>query len=127
MKKLLILTCAVLVACIAVCTVAQVVLDNILTRAHEMNTAVFVALESGDEIHSREALVELATYWDEQQGILEVLCDHEDLHDVQSHIITARICLDYTDDEDFFTSVSLIGEGIEHLRDQEALHWANLL
>ena len=29
--------------------------------------------------------------------------------------------------EDFYATVALIGEGLEHIRDQEGLTWTNLL
>ena len=126
MRRLLILTLTTLLVCVAVCTASQIVIDRLLTRAHDMNTEIHMAMEEGDETAARDGLVALATYWDEYRGILEVLCDHEDLHNVGEHIIEARICMDYTDAEDFYTAVALIGEGIDHLMDQEKLTWSNL-
>ena len=92
MRRLLILTLATLLVCVAVCTASQIVIDRLLTRAHDMNTEIHMAMEKGDETAARDGLVALATYWDEYRGILEVLCDHEDLHNVGEHIIEARIC-----------------------------------
>ncbi len=126
MRRLLILTLATLLVCAAVCTASQIAIDRLLTRAHDMNTEIHAAMENGDATGARDGLVALATYWDEHREILEILCDHEDLHNVGEHIIEARICMDCADAEDFYTAVALIGEGIEHLMDQEKLSWSNL-
>lgn len=126
MRRLLILTLATLLVCAAVCTASQIAIDRLLTRAHDMNTEIHAAMENGDATGARDGLVALATYWDEHREILEILCDHEDLHNVGERIIEARICMDCADAEDFYTAVALIGEGIEHLMDQEKLSWSNL-
>ena len=84
-------------------------------------------MENGNISHARETLVALATLWDDHAVMLEMLCDHEDLHNVKERFIQAQICIEYTDMEDFYSTVSLIGEGIEHIRDQEGLTWTNLL
>ena len=68
----------------------------------------------------------LASLWDEKAALMEVLCFHDDLHEVKERIIQAEICIEYTDMEDFYGSVALIGEAIEHIRDQEALNLTNL-
>ena len=58
--------------------------------------------------------------------IRDRLCAHDDLHEVKERIIEAEICISYTAMEDFYGSVALIGEGIEHIREKEALSLANL-
>lgn len=125
MKRLAILTAAVLLVSLAICAGERLVVDPILKRAHALSTEVFVRMERGDVIAVREGLVELATIWDEHAGVLEVFCDHDDLHDVKQNIIQAEICMEYTDMEDFYASVALIGEGIEHIQDEEAASWTN--
>ena len=49
MRRLLILTLATLLVCVAVCTASQIVIDRLLTRAHDMNTEIHMAMEKGDE------------------------------------------------------------------------------
>lgn len=126
MRRLLIATIAVLVVCLGVCTWGLVTMNRILDDAHALTVEVFAAMEENDRTAVREGLVALATMWKEKSELLELLCDHDDLHNVGEHIIEARICLEYTDREDFFSKVALIGEGIEHIRDEEALTLANL-
>ena len=126
MKRLTITTIAVFVACIAVCTWALITLNGILDEAHEYTVEVFTQMENGNVIAAREGLVALANLWEEKMTLLEVLCAHDDLHEVKERIIEAEICISYTDMEDFYANVSLIGEALEHIRDGEALRLTNL-
>ena len=126
MKRLTIITAAVFVLCIAVCTWALITLNGILDEAHGYTVDVFTQMEKGNVVAAREGLVALANLWDEKMTLLEVLCAHDDLHEVKERIIQAEICVSYTDMEDFYASISLIGEAIEHIRDGEALRLTNL-
>ena len=126
MKRLTIATDAVFVACIAVCSWALITLNGILDEAHEYTVEVFTQMERGNVTAAREGLVALATLWDENMTLLEVLCSHDDLHEVKERIIQAEICVSYTDMEDFYSSIALIGEAIEHIREGEALRLTNL-
>lgn len=127
MKRTAIVTAIVLILSVAVCTASLCVLNGILDEAHGLSTGVFVSMENGDVTAAREGLVALATLWDDHATLMEMLCAHDDLHEVKERIIQAEICIEYTDMEDFYSMVALIGEGIEHIRDQEGLTWTNLL
>jgi len=127
MKRLAWTVIAVFAACMGLCAAAQWGLNAILDEAHEMTTEVFVAMEEDGPETAKELLVELASLWDERAGMMELLCDHDDIHEVKERIIQARICVDYTDLEEFYSAVALVGEGIEHIRDKEGLKSANLL
>ena len=126
MKRLAIQTAAVLTVCLIVCTVSLIGLNRTLDEAHDMATVIYAAMENGKKDEAREQLVALATFWDDRAAVLELLCSHDDLHEVKEHIIQARICIDYKDPEEFYSAVALIGEGIEHIRDEEALSLSNL-
>jgi len=125
-KRLLITTIAVFAACIALCTWSLITRNGILDEAHDHTVEVFAQMEQGNVIAAKEGLVALANLWDEKMTLLEVLCAHDDLHEVKERIIEAEICISYTDMEDFYSNVSLIGEALEHIRDGEALRLTNL-
>lgn len=127
MKRLAVMIAVVLAASAAVCTGALAYLHGVLEEAHGLSTEIFVCMEEGDITAVREKLVELAAVWEESEGWMETFCDHDDLHEVKQRIIEAEICMEYTDMEDFYSSIALIGEGIEHIRDEEALSWTNLM
>lgn len=126
MKRLAIIISVVLALSLSICVASMHVLNGILDTAHELSTNIFVAMEAGDITAAREGLVALATLWDEKSTLMEMLCAHDDLHEVKERIIQAEICIEYTDMEDFYSAVALIGEGVEHIRDQEALTLTNL-
>ncbi len=126
MKRLAITTAIVLICSLALCTWALITLNGILDEAHEYTIEVFTQMEQGNVTAAREGLVALASLWDDNTKLLETLCAHDDLHEVKERIIQAEICLSYTDMEDFYASVALIGEAIEHIRDGEALRLTNL-
>lgn len=125
-KRLLIATVAVFIASVGLCTWSLFVLDDILDEAHEYTIEVFAQMEQGNVTAAREGLVALANLWAEKNDLLEILCAHDDLHEVKERIIEAEICISYTDMEDFYANVSLIGEAIEHIKDGEKLSLTNL-
>ena len=126
MKRLTITTIAVLAACVILCTWSLVTLNGILDEAHWYTVEVFTQMEQGNITAAREGLIALANLWEENETLLEVLCAHDDLHEVKERIIEAEICISYTDMEDFYANVSLIGEAIEHIKDGEKLKLTNL-
>lgn len=126
MKKLVITTTAVFAVSMTLCIWSLITLNGILDEAHWYTVEVFTQMEEGNVIAAREGLVALANLWEENETLLEVLCAHDDLHEVKERIIEAEICISYTDMEDFYANVSLIGEAIEHIRDGEALKLTNL-
>lgn len=125
-KRLLMTTIAVFLLCIALCAWSLITLNGILDEAHEYTVEVFTQMEKGNVTAAREGLTALANLWDGKMTVLELLCAHDDLHEVKERIIQAEICVSYTDMEDFYASVALIGEAIEHIRDGEALRLTNL-
>lgn len=125
-KRLLITTVIVFAACIALCTWSLIALNGILDEAHEYTVEVFAQMEQGNVTAAREGLIALANLWDERMTLMELICAHDDLHEVKERIIEAEICVSYTDMEDFYANVSLIGEALEHIRDGEALRLTNL-
>lgn len=126
MKRLIVTTAIVLALSLGLCTWSLVTLNGILDEAHGYTVRVFTQMEKGNVTAAREGLVALANLWDERMTLMEILCAHDDLHEVKERIIQAEICISYTDMEDFYASVSLIGEAIEHIRDGEALRLTNL-
>lgn len=126
MKRLMITMAVLLAGCLGICTWSLITLNGVLDEAHEYTVEVFTQMEMGNVIAAREGLVALANLWDEKSTMMELLCAHDDLHEVKERIIQAEICISYTDMEDFYSSVALIGEALEHIRDGEALRLTNL-
>ena len=116
MKRLAIMTLLVLAVALAVCTASRLILVGILDEAEDLTTEIFTAMHEGSPTAALDGLVELATLWEEKTPVLSFLCPHEHLHEVESNIIQAEICITYTDMEDFYSSIALISESLAHIR-----------
>ena len=127
MKRLIAVTISVLTVSVLVCLGSLLSLDALLERAHDMATDVRVYWERGEEDAAREELVALATYWDRWRLLFEVMTDHDDLRDVKERIIQAQLNFAAGEREQFLSDIALVGEGIDHIREEESLHWSNLL
>ena len=126
MKRLRITVAAVLILSLAVCTAGLTIINRILDEAEASVTEIVLLMERGEEAAAREALTAMAERWDGRAGLMETLCEHDDLHAVRERMVQAKICMEYTDMEDFYASMALLGENIEHIRDEEALRLSNL-
>ena len=127
MKRLIILVCALLAVCVGGCALIQWRLGVLLDDAHIHTVRIHASMEEGNITRAKDDLVALATLWKDYSRLLELVCDHNDIHAVKTHIIQAHICINYTDMEEFYSAVALIGENIEHIRDSEGLSLFNIL
>ena len=127
MKRLIGITVVILAVSVAICLGAMLSLNGLLNRAHGMAVDIRVYAENGDEPATREGLVALAAYWDRWRRLFEVITDHDDLRDVKERIIQAQLNFATGECEQFLSDIALVGEGIDHIREEESLHWSNLL
>ena len=119
----------VLVLCAVACVCASS-LFTILRTVDGMETLRMQSLEragEGDLDGAEEYLAKLAGHWREMTPRLEILTDHNDLHNVAEGITDARISLERGFLDDYYKAMALLGEGIAHIRAQEELSLANLL
>lgn len=126
MRRVLILTLAVFLVSMAICTTSLLTLNSIIDEARELRSEAVLSVENNDVRHAKEVMVELAMLWKEKAGILEFITSHDALHEVKTGIIEAQICLECDDHDDFLRNISLVGEGLEHIFDVEALRFSNL-
>ena len=126
MKRKLILTLCVLFAALAVCAVSMVALNDTVDDAQELRSLAVLAIESEDGDAAKTALVQLALLWRKREGIMEMLAEHDALHEVGAAIAEAQICLECGDHDDFLRTMSQVDMGLNHLKDEEALKLANL-
>ena len=111
MRRTLILTLAVLACALAVCVFSLSTLNDTVGQAQQ---------------RAAELLARLAGLWADRAGLMEMLASHDALHDVGAAIAEARICLECRDHDDFLRTMSAVEAGLSHLKDEEAVRWANL-
>ena len=126
MKRTLILTVCVLAASLALCAVGMAALNTSVDEAQRLRSLAILAEGDGDTDAARTAVVQLAQLWRDRRGIMEMLAEHDALHDVSSAIADAQICLENGDHDEFLRAMSQLDLGLNHLRDEQALRWENL-
>ena len=126
MRRMLIVTLAVLAASIALCAACQAVLNGAVDRADALRSAAVLAAQEHRIADAKSLVLELAQYWKDRSAALELLASHDALHEVQSSIAEAQICLECEDRDDFLRTMSQTAQGLAHLRDEEALRLSNL-
>ena len=126
MKSLIIKTCAVLAFAMVFCTISKVSVTRVVDRARHLRTEAIEQVDRSDTRGAAETLAALAGYIKENNGWLEMLCEHEDLAEIKDQIIDARTSLEFGDRDDFYQAVSRLGERLEHIADIERMKLSNL-
>ena len=126
MKRTLIMTLCVLAAALAVCAGSMLALNGTVEQARRLESLAVLAVQEDRAEDAGELLVELAELWRDRAPLLEMLAEHDALHDVAAAIAEAQICLECGDHDDFLRTMSAIELGLGHLKDEEALRWENL-
>ena len=118
---------------LVLCAVACLCASSLFTILHTVEGMENLRMQSlqrvseGDLEGAEEYLTKLAGHWREMTPHLEILTDHNDLHNVAEEIMDARISLERGFLDDYYKAMALLGEGIAHIRAQEELSLANLL
>ena len=126
MRRTLILTLSVLILALSVCTFTSAFMSDIVEQVRYLHNEAVRCVESGDTGRAKEIMVEMATLWREKESVLEVITSHDAVHEVKLGIIEAQICLECDDHDDFLRTISIAGEGLEHMLSTEILSLSNL-
>jgi hypothetical protein len=126
MKRTLILTMLVLILSLSVCTGTSAVLGHIIEETRYLHNEAVRCVENNDTEKAAEIMVQLATLWREKEPFLEMITSHDAIHEVKLGIIEAQICLECGDHDDFLRTISIAGEGLEHMDSVESLSLSNL-
>ena len=124
MKRTLILTLSVLAAALIACTASYFTLNATVDRAGQLQSLAVLDVQEGRPLRAAERMVALAEYWRDRAPLLETLASHDALHEVSTAIAEARICLECDDHDDFLRTMSLVGAGLEHPRDEASIRWS---
>jgi hypothetical protein len=72
-------------------------------------------------------MTQLASEWMRHQPFLEMLISHDEMHAVVERYTEAVINLRRDHLDDYFKSMALLEEMLDHIRDQERVRWGNVL
>ena len=126
MRRMLIVTLAVLLAAGAACGLSMRALNGAVDGAERLRSEAVLAAEEGRMSQAKSLMVALAEFWHAHAPAMEMLAGHDALHEVQVGIAEAQICLECEDRDDFLRCMAVAGEALRHLRDEQALRLSNL-
>ena len=126
MKRTLTLTLAVLFFALAVCTGGSIFLRDVIGKVRHLHNEAVRCVEADDIASAKQLMVEMAVLWRRKEPFLEVITSHDAIHEVKLGIIEAQICLECGDHDDFLRTISIAGEGLEHMESVEMLSLSNL-
>ena len=126
MKRTLILTLGVLATAMLVCALSLAALNGTVDEARRLGSLAVLAERENQADVAANRLVELAQLWQDRAGLMETVASHDALHDVEAALAEAQICLECDDHDDFLRTMSTLDMALGHLKDEEAVRWANI-
>lgn len=126
MRRMILLTLAVLVLALAACTLVQVNVNRVVHHARHLRTEAIEAMDEGQIQLAEERMVELAGYISRNQDWLAMVCEHTDLHEIKADIIDAQAAIEFGIEDDFYQAVYRFGEGLEHIAEIQEISLTNL-
>jgi hypothetical protein len=122
---------------IGVIAVAVVALSFSLTCmfvvTHAVGQMEKLSMEAQDLVdrgQTQEAVAKmtaLASEWERHQPFLEMLISHNEMHTVVERYVEAEACLKRGCLDDYYKSMALLQENLDHIRQQERIRWGNVL
>ena len=126
MRRTLILTLLVFALSFAVCLSASVFLKDTIEEVRFLHNEAVRYVEMENPARAKEIMVQMAELWRKKEPVLSMISSHDAIHDVKIGIIEAQICLECGDHDDFLRTISIAGEGLEHMASAEKLSLSNL-
>jgi len=127
MRRMIWITLGVLAAAVALCLFADFKITRFTDRARHLRTEAAMAMDAGDVQKAEVLLVELAGHLREHQGLLEVFCEHADLHELKGELIDAQASIEFGIEDDFYQAIYRFGEMLEHITDVEDFRGSNFM
>ena len=126
MRRMILTTALVFLLSMGICTFSTIGIERVVERCQELRNEAVMAMDSGAIQETEEGLAALATYLEEHQGWLEILLEHDELHEIKNQLLEARLGLEYGVEDDFYQAIAKVNEGLEHVRSIEKLSLSNL-
>lgn len=126
MRKTIWITLLTFIAAMTVCLLAKTNINRLVVHARHLRTEAIEAMDEGHVQLAEERLVELAGYISKNQGWLEIVCSHNDLHEIKANIIDAQASIEFGIEDDFYQAIYRFGECLAHIDDIESIRFSNL-
>lgn len=126
MRRTLLITLGVLFCALLLCSVNSIAVRRVVSHARHLRTRALEAMDAGDVQRAEVEMVALASYMKQNQNWLEMVCEHEDMHEMKADIIDAQAAIEFGIEDDFYQAVYRFGEGLEHIAEVEKISLGNL-
>ena len=127
MRSKLIGVIAVAAVAIAFCLTCLIVVTHAVGQIEKL---AMEAQDLADQGKTQEAVAKmtaLASEWKRHRPFLEMLISHNEMHTVVERYVEAEACLKRGCLDDFYKSMALLQENLDHIRQQERIRWGNVL
>lgn len=126
MRATFISMCAVLVVSLALCGVSMYLHFTAIDKMDGLCEGALECVRADDVEGAKRQVKSLRESFDDTSTMLELLSDHDELHEILSCIVDARVALECEDVDDAYQALSRMQGVLEHLRDHESMSFANL-
>jgi len=126
MRRMLIVTIGLLILSMALCTLTAVNVHRVTHRMRHLRSEAILHMENGEIQAVEETLAELANNLAENSGWMEMVCSHDDIHEIKGAVIDARASVEFGIEDDFYQAIYRFGEGLDHIASIEEFSWSNL-
>ena len=126
MRRTILITLSTLLISMILCTLSRISVHRVVNHARHLRTEAIEAMDEQQIQRAETVLVELAGFMEDKQPLLEVLCEHDDLHEIKAAIIDAQASIEFGITDDFYQAIYRFGERLEHIADTESVRLSNL-
>ncbi len=127
MKTRLIFVLALLIASSAVCVCSLLFVNGTMDEMEKMRIEAMNHTENGNREDAEAVVSNMLTLISSRSKVLEMLIQHNDLHDMVMQLTDAKVSLSIDDMDDFEKAMSLFFENLEHIRAHEKISLSNIL
>lgn len=126
MRATFISMCAVLIASLALCGVSMYLHFTVIDDMDAICEDALKCVRDDDVEGAKQQVKALRESFDDTSTMLELLSDHDELHEILNCIVDARVALECEDVDDAYQALARMQGVLEHLRDHESMSLANL-
>ena len=116
-----------MLASVGVCLFASIFVNDTLDCMIDMRHDAMTRVENVDNAEAEAIVVNMLSLINERSKVLEMLIQHDDLHDMVMQLTDAKVSLSINDMDDFEKALSLFYENLEHIRAHEKVSLSNIL
>lgn len=127
MKQMIAFSAALLLATLALCIGSTWKVRSHLDEMSGLHAQALTCTENEDVQGALAGLTAMAQCWADADEWMEMLADHEDVHNVREQIVSAKALLAHDDMAQYQQCMALVREGLDHIRRSLSMSLSNIL